>query len=241
MSVAHSLSSSEPNKALGNQSPTKASPSSTKTMKDVVQQTGEQLEGEERLVALVQSIEAEMQRSGIRVDCSDLKTQLIRLQTQQISADSQPSSTTTTNDLLKVSFHFPSATSDPTTHPQSTDNPDPKIQNTSLQKPNNTQQAKPKDWASLFQTQGPSKVMNLCHYPELQQGDEPVVKMDETDLYEGIWSNCLVGYFLDGKMPFPLLSATARSIWKDHGRISIKQIGACYFFEFQDEETKHKV
>ena len=42
-------------------------------------------------------------------------------------------------------------------------------------------------------------------------------------------------------MAFPLLSSTARKIWKDHGRIKIKQVGSCFFFEFQDEETKMKV
>lgn len=42
-------------------------------------------------------------------------------------------------------------------------------------------------------------------------------------------------------MPFPLLSSTARKIWKDYGKINIKQIGACYFIGFQYEEIKLKV
>lgn len=83
--------------------------------------------------------------------------------------------------------------------------------------------------------------MKLSHFPELQQEECAVVEIEEADVNEKTWSHCLVGHFLDGKMPFPLLSSTARKIWKDHGRINIKQIGACYFFEFQDEETKLKV
>lgn len=36
------------------------------------------------------------------------------------------------------------------------------------------------------------------------------------------------------------LCLTTRKIWKDYGKIQIKQIGACYFFEFRDEDTKFK-
>ena len=122
------------------------------------------MRGEERLAALVQTIEAELQNSGVRVDCSELQTQLIRLQARDIIADGQPSSTTSASDYLKVGFHYPSTSSDQQPHqePIAKDtplNPDSKPQNTTLQKPHNIQQPKPKDWASLFQTQGPSRVM----------------------------------------------------------------------------------
>lgn len=83
--------------------------------------------------------------------------------------------------------------------------------------------------------------MKLCHYPDLQQETSVVVELEESDLNDKTWNCCLIGYFLYGKMPFPLLSSPARKIWKDHGKISIKQIRACYFFEFQDEDTKLKV
>lgn len=42
-------------------------------------------------------------------------------------------------------------------------------------------------------------------------------------------------------MPLPLLRSTAQLVWKVHGKFTVKQIGSCYVFEFQDEESKLKV
>lgn len=67
------------------------------------------------------------------------------------------------------------------------------------------------------------------------------MNLKESDINDKSWNSCLIGYFLDGKMAFLLLSSTARKIYKDYGKINIKQIGACFFFEIQDEETKLKV
>lgn len=83
--------------------------------------------------------------------------------------------------------------------------------------------------------------MQLNHYPELQKGKSVVVEFDESHIDDRNWNHCLVRYFLDGKMPLALLSSTARAVWKDHGQIRIKQVGSCFFFEFQDEATKLKV
>lgn len=83
--------------------------------------------------------------------------------------------------------------------------------------------------------------MQLSHYPELKTGKNAVIECDESHVDDKNWNHCLVGYFLDGKMPIALLSSTARAVWKDHGRLHIKQVGSCFFFEFQDEATKLKV
>lgn len=83
--------------------------------------------------------------------------------------------------------------------------------------------------------------MQLNFYRELQNGKGAIVELDDTQLDDRNWNHCLVGYFLDGKMPFALLSSTARAVWKDHGQIRIKQFGSCFYFEFQDEATKIKV
>lgn len=61
--------------------------------------------------------------------------------------------------------------------------------------------------------------MKLKHYPELRKGIDASVELDES----------------------PLLSSTARRVWKDCGPIKIRQLGACFFFEFEDEESKNKV
>lgn len=95
-----------------------------------------------------------------------------------------------------------------------------------------------KNWSSLFKAQAPAKSMRLEHYPEFQKGKEAHIAFDESQLDDGIGKHCLVGHFLDGKMPIPLLTATARTVWKDHGKFSIKQLGSSYLFEFDDEASK---
>lgn len=102
--------------------------------------------------------------------------------------------------------------------------------------PNRTQ-AKSKYWTSLFQSQGPSRMMKLDHYPTLQQGKKAVVEIDDADLDTTSWNHCLVGHFLDGKMPYPLLSATAQRVWRDQLN-SVNQIGSKFIFEFKDEASK---
>lgn len=80
--------------------------------------------------------------------------------------------------------------------------------------------------------------MKLHHFPEMQQGKEPIIEIDDTDVDTNSWNHCLIGYFLDEKMPYNLLCATARAIWKDNAPTSIKQLGACFFFKFRDEAAK---
>lgn len=72
------------------------------------------------------------------------------------------------------------------------------------------------------------KIDELEHFTELQQGKKAAIEIDESDLDDRNWKHCLIGHFLDGPMPFPLLKATAR-------------VGSCFFFEFQDEATKLRV
>lgn len=176
-----------------------------------------------------------MQNSGTKVDCSELRNQLFQLRAKESTSEG-PSA----GNSLKIGFHYPKSSSNhhhsqPPTQRGLQTEPNFKPQLTELQ------QSKPKEWASLFQAQGRSTIMKLSHYPELQQGDDPVVELEDSHINDRSWNNCLIGHFLDGKMAFLLLSSTARKIWKDHGRIKIKQVGACYFFEFQDEGTKSRV
>jgi len=100
---------------------------------------------------------------------------------------------------------------------------------------------KNQNWASLFKAQAPSKSMKLEHFPDMQKGKDAVVELEDSDVDTNSWDHCVIGYFLDGRMPFNLLSATARSVWKDNAPRSIKQVGACFFFEFKDEASKLQV
>lgn len=80
--------------------------------------------------------------------------------------------------------------------------------------------------------------MKLVHYPDIKKGKEAHVEFDDSQLDDGVGKHCLIGHFLDGKMPLPLLSATARAVWKEHGKFTVKQLGSCYLFEFEDEASK---
>lgn len=70
------IPSTEQNHVLGPHSPTKSSPNSARKLQQVFQQEGDRMDGKERLASLVQSIEAEMQKAGIKDDCTKLNTQL---------------------------------------------------------------------------------------------------------------------------------------------------------------------
>lgn len=188
-------SNTSPKLPCGPHSPSKSSPNSARKPQEEFQLEGDSLDSKERISSLVLSIEAKMQKSGIRVDCTELRTQLEGLRDGALCT---PSSSSSEGDQLKVSFQYP-----PNPNPKISPDKEPQNKAAPLTQqavPNPTQQSR--DWASLFHTQSPSKVMKLCHYPELEQGDDAVVEIEETDLNDKAWGCCLIGYFLDGKMAF---------------------------------------
>ncbi|KAG5521726.1 hypothetical protein RHGRI_034073 [Rhododendron griersonianum] len=76
-------------------------------------------------------------------------------------------------------------------------------------------QAKPKNWASLLQSQSPSLNMKLEFFPDLLRGKEAQVEIDIELTDVGMWTKYLVGHFLDGNMPYPLVASTATYQWKE--------------------------
>lgn len=102
-----------------------------------------------------------------------------------------------------------------------------------------------RDWASLFRSQGPSKSMKMSFYPELRQGKSAVVKLDASHIDEDSWNHCLVGYFLEGKMDFPLVNSTAHKLWGKKTKFGLESVridvSGFIYFEFQDEESKMAV
>lgn len=164
-----------------------------------------------------------MHKSGVNVNLSQLKSHI--LQVREVHSNPEISSSGVKPNLEGV-FVDVGCNSPLHEHPV-----EPKI----------TAQTKPHNWASLFKAQAPSKSMRLQHFPELQKGKAAVIDLEDSDVDTNSWDNCLLGYFLDGKMPYNLLCATARSVWKENAPMSIKQIGTCYFFEFRDEACKLQV
>ncbi|KAG5531959.1 hypothetical protein RHGRI_026537 [Rhododendron griersonianum] len=104
--------------------------------------------------------------------------------------------------------------------------------NSNLPKP------KPKNWASLLQSQSPSLDMKLEFFPDLFRGKEAQVEIDIELTDVGKWNKYLMGHFLDGKMPYPLVASTARYQWKELFVAVKPDVGGCYPFEFRDEQAK---
>lgn len=205
---------------FGPHSPTIASPNSARKLQQVFQLAGERLHSEEKITSLVQSFETEMKKSGLEVDFSQLTAQLKFL--NEGLPTSKPIPRYIEGDIVEVE--------DPPESPQA------KVEINPTQR-----QGKVPNWSSLFQAQAPSKMMELEHFPDMQTGKEAVAELDESDIDTNSWNHCLIGYFLDGKMPYNLLCATARAVWKENSPTSIKQIGSCFFFVFKDEATKLQV
>ncbi|KAH7851690.1 hypothetical protein Vadar_015391 [Vaccinium darrowii] len=85
--------------------PTTANPSPFRELHQVFQQEGNRLDSEERLSTIVRSLEFELQNSGIKVDCSELKTQLIRLKENHGSSVAPSAITGGSDQTLKVGFN----------------------------------------------------------------------------------------------------------------------------------------
>ncbi|KAG5531833.1 hypothetical protein RHGRI_026448 [Rhododendron griersonianum] len=100
---------------------------------------------------------------------------------------------------------------------------------------------KPKNWASLLQSQRPSLDMELDYFPDLQKGKEALVEIDLELTEVGKWNRYLVGHFLDGKMPYALLFSTARNQWKELFVAVKTDVAGFYLFEFKDEQAKQQV
>lgn len=116
---------------------------------------------------MVQSFEAELLKSGMSLDLSHLTKQINFLQ-ESHNVPKSPSRYLE-GDFVDVE--------DPPEALQT------KIEPSITQKP-----GKPPNWASLFKAQAPSKTMKLQHYPEMQQGKEAVIELDESDIDSNSWT-----------------------------------------------------
>lgn len=100
---------------------------------------------------------------------------------------------------------------------------------------------KPKNWASLLQSQSPSTEMKLEYHPDLFKGKVAQVEIDIELTDVGMWNKYLIGHFLDGKMAYPLVLSTARYQWKELFVAVKPDVAGCYLFEFRDEQAKQQV
>lgn len=152
-------------------------PSPARKLQEVFQVAGERLDSEDS--NLVRSLEAEMKSSGVLVDCSELKSQLNRLKEHHVISGYQSlvSDACGNPQTLNVNFKIPSGSK---IGQEEFINFESKLKDGILPnpiKPHTNRHHNPirpqgnsKNWASLFAAQGPSKMMKLEYYPQLQQG-----------------------------------------------------------------------
>ncbi|XP_058217387.1 uncharacterized protein LOC131328462 [Rhododendron vialii] len=83
--------------------------------------------------------------------------------------------------------------------------------------------------------------LKLDYFPDLQRGKEALVEIDIKLTEVGKWNKYLIGHFLDGQMPYPLLVSTARNQLKDLFVAIKPNVAGFFLFEFRDEQAKMQV
>ncbi|KAF7123295.1 hypothetical protein RHSIM_Rhsim12G0066300 [Rhododendron simsii] len=89
-----------------------------------------------------------------------------------------------------------------------------------------------------------SSYMKLSYHPPQVKKAKVIVCPHAEVIVEGVaqWSNCLVGYFLDKKLPFIGVQNIATQIWKKFGiqKVMSNEQGF-YFFEFSQADAARRV
>ncbi|KAK2661863.1 hypothetical protein Ddye_000437 [Dipteronia dyeriana] len=82
--------------------------------------------------------------------------------------------------------------------------------------------------------------MNLKYYQPFQRGNRTCVSppLEVADDGSKAWKNCLVGHFIEKKLPFTLVKNIAMRIWGSRGLLEVlANEKGFYFFKFSDDEA----
>ncbi|KAK2649098.1 hypothetical protein Ddye_016587 [Dipteronia dyeriana] len=82
--------------------------------------------------------------------------------------------------------------------------------------------------------------MNLKYYQPFQRGNRTFVSppLEVADDGSKAWKNCLVGHFIEKKLPFTLVKNIAMRIWGSRGLLEVlANEKGYYFFKFSDDEA----
>ena len=97
-----------------------------------------------------------------------------------------------------------------------------------------------KSWKNLFSV--PKKTNGQLRYSKPHRTDgKIVVKPPEEAVMEGIdmWKGCLVGQFLDKRLPFPVVRSLVNKLWGKKGMPDISTTeNGLYFFRFRDLDAR---
>ncbi|KAK3184889.1 hypothetical protein Dsin_032175 [Dipteronia sinensis] len=86
----------------------------------------------------------------------------------------------------------------------------------------------------------PSTPMNLKYYQPFHSGNRKCLSppLEVTENGSKAWKNCLVGYFIEKKLPFSLVNNIAMRIWGNHGLLEVlANEKGFYYFKFSDDEA----
>jgi hypothetical protein len=106
----------------------------------------------------------------------------------------------------------------------------------------NTVPLPPRSWNSLFK----SKPINAGKFVprEIQlefSGDAIVPPADVVQAGNDMWSEYLVGFFLDTPLPYATVLYYLKRVWKLKGSISVKSDGFLFLFKFTNEEDRIRI
>ncbi|KAG5539167.1 hypothetical protein RHGRI_019653 [Rhododendron griersonianum] len=94
--------------------------------------------------------------------------------------------------------------------------------------------SKPKwvDVVAPFSCDSTSSRMNLSYFPPQLRDSKVVVcpPQDVVDQGSDLWTDCIVGYFLDKKVPFPIVKNIVMRIWEKFGIYDVRANDQGFFF-----------
>ncbi|KAK3193227.1 hypothetical protein Dsin_024537 [Dipteronia sinensis] len=85
-----------------------------------------------------------------------------------------------------------------------------------------------------------SRPVNLKYYQPFQSGNRKCVSppMEVAEDSSKAWKNCLVGYFIEKKLPFSLVNNIAMCLWGNRGLQKVLDNDkGFFFFKFSDDEA----
>ncbi|XP_058183805.1 uncharacterized protein LOC131301486 isoform X2 [Rhododendron vialii] len=216
-------------------------------------------------------LHAEMQQSGVKINCSALEDKLKQLKEYHESSSAVNGADQTLNvgftsmlvpkeslEILKGGFSNAAQKPKLEGSRKPTESTAKKTRDSSLgshpvkDQPSTSvipsrigvvkPQGKPRNWASLLQSQGPAHELKLEFFPDLHEGKHVAVEIDEELVDDGNWNNYLMGYLkycisLTVRCPTNFLITLLMNTGET--RVSVKpDVSGFTLFQFRDETSK---
>lgn len=99
-------------------------------------------------------------------------------------------------------------------------------------------------WAAVVAASAPKRSMVLHYEPPTLVDGGVVVEAGDDFLHapHPLWSECLVGYFIGRKLPFPMVDSIARRLWAKDGLLeTISGEHGFFFFRFANEDARRRI